>query len=930
MVKIVCIGGGTGQSVLLAGLRRYTSDLTAIVAVTDSGRSTGVLRDEFDILAPGDIRNCLVSLSNSPKLMKDLFKYRFESDKNDSAYNGMNFGNLFLTALTKLNNNNFSKAIKEASKILKIEGKVLPSTLINTHVCAELENGDVLEGEANISRSYEKKKKIKKIFLKKNAKVNPDCIKEIENADLIILGPGGLYTSILVNLLPNGMVEAIKNSKARKAYVANAATQKGVTDNFDLVKHVDEVEKYLGKKVLDYILINGKPPHANIIKRYEREGAKYLQPNDEQIDELKKRVKKVVISDLIQEDAPKEYGKPIYIRHDSRKLASSVISLARQKVKGVILVAGKGSRMKPFSIRESKEMIRFYGKPLIAHHADEMIHNGIEDIIFICNDENIEKIREYIQKEYTQELKKRNGASKHINFEFVLQPKQKGPVNAILYARKFLDNNYFIIKYGDSISSTDQIRDMLDKFNQDPTVDCVVTLRKVNKPEEYGIAKFKDNKIIGIIEKPKNNFPSNLANVGLALLQGEKFFKAVDKIGVEEVLPPPEYILRERGCASYWIFKGDRVDVGRAWNILEAHKLFAKKFGTVILSKKIAKNVKIGQGVFIGKNAKIQDGCTINNYSSIEGTVEKNCTINKTVLQENSKIKEGSKIISSVIGKNTTIGKKFYTKVKKQNMEVYCKDKYVPTGKNELGLFCAENCIIKDNLYSEPGKMIFPNKIVKQPITKDLLLRAIIFDADNTIYQTKKSAKTADMKAMTYFAKQTKKKPQDLYEYWKEKIVKKLIKEKDPKKRHRLYSYNKLAEKFKFKNVEKGYELFKEELIENIQLNPGLKEIMTSLSDYKLGLVTEDAKDLLDAKLKRFNLNAVFDSIVCSDDVGAMKPHKKYVDLALSELDVSASECLFIGDNYEKDLHIAKIKGANTHEYKDENLREILKIIEKL
>lgn len=926
----MCIGGGTGQSILLQGLRKYTSNLTAIVAVTDSGRSTGVLRDEFDILAPGDIRNCLVSLSNSPKLLKDLFKFRFESEKHESTYHGMNFGNLLITALTKINNNNFSSAIKDASKILKIDGKVLPSTLINTHVCVKLDNDKIIEGEANISRNYLNKKKIKKIFLKDNAEVNPDCVEEIKNADLIVIGPGGLYTSLIVNLLPKGMTDAIKNSKAKKVYVVNAATQIGVTDNFDLLEHVKEIQKYLGKNVLDYVIINGKPPRKEIIKRYEKEGAKYLKANDEQIEKISKLVKKVIINDLIQEEVEEEFGKPLYIRHDSRKLAKSVISLSRKNVKGVILVAGKGSRMKPFSIKESKEMIRFYGKPLIAHHAEEFIKNGIEEIVFICNDENINKIKEYINQEYTQELKKRNGTTKNISFKFFLQAQQKGPVNAILYAKDFLDKDYFIVKYGDSIASTDQTQEILEKFNQNPLVDCVVTLRKVKKPQEYGIAKFKNNELIGIIEKPKKDFPSNLANVGIALLNGKKFFEAVEEIGTKEVLPPAEYILRKKGKASYWIFKGKRVDVGRAWNILEAHKLFADKIGNIVLSKKIGKRVEIGKGVFIEKDAVIEDDCIIKNYSAIEGKLGKNCTISKSIIKKDAIIGSNSKIMSSVIGKNTKIGRNFYTKVKKQNVEVYCKDKYVPSGKNELGLFVASNCIIKDDLYSEPGKMVFPNKIVKRPITKDLLLRALVFDADNTIYQTKKSAKDADMAAMNYFAKQINKKRQELYDYWKNKIVKKVKQETNPKKRHRLYSYDLLAKKFGFKSVEKGYALFKEELLRNITLSKGFKEIMPSLGDYKIGLVTEDSSDLLELKLKKFKLNAFFDCVICSDHVGYMKPHKKYVELALEKLDVTSSECLFIGDNYEKDLKMAEKRGANTYLYKDEDLSKILELIENL
>ena len=926
MVKIVCIGGGTGQSILLSGLRRYTSDLTAIVAVTDSGRSTGVLRDEFDILAPGDIRNCLVSLSNSPRLLKDLFRFRFESDEGGS-YHGVNFGNLFITALTKLNNDNFSQAIKDASRILKIDGRVLPSTLKNTHVCAELSSGEILEGEACISRSYGKKKKIKKLFLKDDAVVNLDCVSEILGADLIVIGPGGLYTSLIANLLPQGMVEAIKKSGARKVYVANAATQVGVTDGFDLFMHVKEVEKYLGKGVLDFVILNGEAPSKELTKRYEKEGAKFLMVSDEEVDRISKLVDKVLVNDLIQEELEEEFGKPLYIRHDSVKLAKSVMSLARGSVKGVILVAGKGSRMKPFSIKESKEMIRFFGKPLIAHHADEFISNGVEEVVFVCNDENIEKIRSYVLGEYSGDLKARNGSARNVSFKFVLQPEQRGPVNALLYARSFLENDFFIVKYGDSIAFSDQTHEILDKFNQDPLVDCVVTLRKVKKPQEYGIAKFRGDKLVAIVEKPQKDFPSNLANVGIVLVNGSKFFSAVDDIGVEEVLPPAEYILRKKGRASYWVFKGERVDVGRAWNVLEAHKLFAKKFGSVVLSKKIGKNVKLGRGVFVGKDAVIGDDSEIKSYSSVEGSVGENCVISKSVLKRGSKIGSGSKILSSVIGKNTKVGKNFYTKVKKQNVEVYCKDKYVPSGKNELGLFVASDCVIKDDLFSEPGRMVFPNKLVKKPVVKDLLLRALVFDADNTVYQTKKSAKSADMAAMRFFAKQIKKSPEVLYDFWKKKIVSVLVESRDPKKRVRLYSYNLLAAKFGFKDVLKGYELFKEELLRSIELSPGFKELMPSLGDYKIGLVSEDSRDLLDAKLQKFKLTAFFDCVVSSDDVGVMKPHKRYVDLALNKLDVSSSECLFIGDNYEKDLKIAESRGANVYLYKDADLKKILDLL---
>lgn len=938
MTKIVSIGGGTGQSKLLEGLKEHTKDLTAIVAVTDAGRSTGVIREEFDILAPGDIRNCLVSLSNSPKLLKDLFQFRFSSTVNNPSFHGMNFGNLFITALTKLKNNNFALAIEEVSKILKIDGKVVPSTLENTQVCAKLNNGKILVSEPEIARSYAKKKVIKKLYLEnKNTKANPDAINEILDADLIVIGPGGLYTSVLVNLLPKGMTDAIKKSKAKKVYVVNVATQQGVTDNLDIIEHIKEVEKYLGKDVLDYALVNNKRPPEKIVKRYEKEGAKYL--------EYKKNLEnlnvKIVLADVISKKFTGEFGKPGYIRHNPKKLAEVLMRFTRKEVRGVILVAGKGTRMKPFSINQSKEMIEFLGKPLLARHVDEMIKNGIFEIVFICNEDNISSIKKYFMNDYLKNVEKEIGKGLKLKFKFVLQIEQKGPVNAILYARDHLEKNYFLIKYGDSLAQSDQTKEILNEFNKDPQVKGVATLRKVKEPKEYGIARFENENLVEIIEKPQDNFTSDLANVGLAIVEGKTFFRSVDKHGIEKVLPPIEYILKEKQKVSYWIFSGDRVDVGRVWNILDAHKLLIhkirKKTGSLIRSKNIGKNVTFGKGVYVGKNAVIGDNVKIGDYSSIEGTIENNCNIQKSVIMKGTIIKKNSKISSSVIGKNCIIGENFYTKTKQKNIEVFCKDKYVSSGKNALGLFVASDVKIDDNLFSEPGKMVYPNKIIKKNITDDLLLRAIIFDADNTVYNTSKIAKEADIAAMKYFAGQTNKDYEVLYDYWKTKILPKVSKLKDPNKRHRRYSYELLAKKFRIRDVQGGFLVFLEALKNNIEFNLGFRELLPYLKDFKLALLTEDNFDLLEVKLKKLKLNNIFDVIINSNDLDVMKPSEKYFTKVLEKLDLSPSECLFVGDNYKKDLEIAKKNGANVVLFSYEpkkgaitNHLELKKIIQNL
>ncbi|MBU0635978.1 uridine diphosphate-N-acetylglucosamine-binding protein YvcK, partial [Candidatus Micrarchaeota archaeon] len=238
--KIVLAGGGTGLSTLLTGLKHFTDNLSAIVTVTDSGKSSGKLRKEQNMLPPGDIRNCLVALSNREERLKKLFQYRFQN----GSLEGHSFGNLFIAALTATTGS-FEKAVQEASRILAIQGKVVPSTLSNTHIGVELENGQVLVGEDTIvarNDTVHKRSPIKKAFLKPaSVKATPEALEEIKNADLIILGPGCLYTSIISNLLVNGIASSIQKSKAKKVFVCNIMTQQGQTDGFSASQHIKKI-----------------------------------------------------------------------------------------------------------------------------------------------------------------------------------------------------------------------------------------------------------------------------------------------------------------------------------------------------------------------------------------------------------------------------------------------------------------------------------------------------------------------------------------------------------------------------------------------------------------------------------------------------------------------------------------------------------------
>ncbi|MEE9584986.1 MAG: uridine diphosphate-N-acetylglucosamine-binding protein YvcK, partial [Candidatus Brocadiales bacterium] len=269
-LRVLAIGGGTGLPIVLQGLKTYSKNLTAVVTVTDSGRSSGMLREQYGVLPPGDARNCLVALSETDEQQEDLYKlfqYRFDR----GSLEGMSLGNLLMTALTDITGC-FEKAIKKASKILAISGKVLPSTLQDTHICAELEDGTVLEGEFNVRQPD--KPPIKRALLKSdNVEALPETLEEIRNADIIILGPGSLYTSVIPNILVKGIREAIKNCGAIKIYVCNIVTQPGQTDSYTSSDHIKAMNQHLGEGVVDYVLVNDNLPRKDILEKYEEEGA---------------------------------------------------------------------------------------------------------------------------------------------------------------------------------------------------------------------------------------------------------------------------------------------------------------------------------------------------------------------------------------------------------------------------------------------------------------------------------------------------------------------------------------------------------------------------------------------------------------------------------------------------------------------------------
>ena len=288
--KVVVLGGGTGLSCLLSGLKEYPIDITAIVSVCDDGSSTGILREEFNIPAVGDVRKVLVALSETEPLVRELFNYRF---KTTSDLNGHAVGNLLLTACTEIRGN-LSDGIDALSKVLNLKGKVVPLTEDNVTLVADMEDGSVVEGQHFITLSN---KKIKKIYYKEESTPTKEAIDAIVNADLIILSMGSLFTSIIPNLICKDIVKAIDSSKAKMMYVCNMMTQPGETDNFSVTDHVDMLNSYLGKKKIEVVIANNGVIDSTLASKYETlEQKDAVRFNEE---DFKKYDMKVISDDLV-------------------------------------------------------------------------------------------------------------------------------------------------------------------------------------------------------------------------------------------------------------------------------------------------------------------------------------------------------------------------------------------------------------------------------------------------------------------------------------------------------------------------------------------------------------------------------------------------------------------------------------------------------
>lgn len=318
MKKIVVLGGGTGSFTVLRGLKRHDVELSAIVSMADDGGSTGILRDELGVLPPGDVRQCLVALSDSSRLMRSLMNYRFE----EGGLKGHNFGNLLLCAMEKVTGS-FEMAVEEVGKVLKINGKVIPVTITDVRLRMELNDGTMLNGEGQIYGSEKISQGYNRIFLEPTPEPDPHAIAEIMAADLIVFGPGGLYSSLIPLLLVPGIVGALRETKAEKVFIMNLMNRNGQTDNFTASTYFKELAQFMPQDLFDYVLINNGLPANVLVEAYAKESS--LIKNDLVEDE--KVIEADLLSDKLKEVQNGDILKRNLIRHDPKKLAVELIGI---------------------------------------------------------------------------------------------------------------------------------------------------------------------------------------------------------------------------------------------------------------------------------------------------------------------------------------------------------------------------------------------------------------------------------------------------------------------------------------------------------------------------------------------------------------------------------------------------------------------------
>jgi len=317
--KVVVIGGGTGISTMLRGLKHYTSNITAVITVADDGGGSGQLRNDLGMLPPGDIRNCMLALAETEPVLERLLNYRFT----EGSLKGQSFGNLFLAAMCGISDNNFVKAVTHMCQVLAVTGRIYPVTDENVNLVAELKDGTVIEGESRIgSHHLFHPGPIERVrFDKENVKPLKEVIDAIGKADIIVMGPGSLYTSIIPNLLVDQVPQAISKARGIRIYVCNVMTQPGETENYTVADHIEAVHKHAGCDIIDYCLVNNGPIEPSLLARYKEEGA---APVELDLQRARRLGIKIIEKDMVGIHKG-------FVRHDPEKLALAIMDIFRVK-----------------------------------------------------------------------------------------------------------------------------------------------------------------------------------------------------------------------------------------------------------------------------------------------------------------------------------------------------------------------------------------------------------------------------------------------------------------------------------------------------------------------------------------------------------------------------------------------------------------------
>lgn len=326
-IKVVSIAGGLGGVQVMRGMREYTDQVTGIIAVTDTGRSTGIVREFAQIPAPGDIRNALATLAeDESSLLPRLMQHRIVAPGNDQL-DGMAFGNLFIAALTQMSGS-FVQAITQLKEFLKVDADILPVTEENTHICAELMDGTIVEQEFNVRQLD--KAAIKRIFIQNpQVQVYQPCLDALRSADLITIGPGSLFTTVIACLAFKDVSRAIRDSKAIKVYVCNTTTQPGQTDDYTLSDHVQQVVSYLGLGVLDYVVLNSAKPSKELMDLYAREKVNVLLPTPDEVHRIETMNVAPVLADIADTTSGKRelWQKQDTVRHNPDLIAKTLMNI---------------------------------------------------------------------------------------------------------------------------------------------------------------------------------------------------------------------------------------------------------------------------------------------------------------------------------------------------------------------------------------------------------------------------------------------------------------------------------------------------------------------------------------------------------------------------------------------------------------------------